>query len=167
MIKPKQLKKLSVGQLKLVIQEYEIGKVSKKKKAELIETILNSEKAAQILDDIDPETLVRPKRNFSKKQLENQRKFAERARERKGKKKLTVKIPPTPKEMKNVVKIETEIKPKVSRRVNADKAIKKPKVVKKRISKTEKKKPNKELTMNDIVAMRNQRQAILDALSRQ
>ena len=144
MIKPKQLKKLSVGMLKLVIQEYEIGKVSRKRKQELIDTILNSEKAAQILDDIDPEILVKPKRQFSKKQLENQRKFAERARARKGTKQpRKPKAPKAPKASTEGFTLETAIAQRNERQAILDnlsrpKTMKAPKVRKPRVKKSSK-----------------------------
>lgn len=72
-IKIHQLKKFSVKALKVIVKKHKLGKVSKKKKAQLIGLISNCDECKNILSKM---TLpIKKVKKFSKKQLDAQQKF--------------------------------------------------------------------------------------------
>ena len=98
-LKVRDLKRLNMGELKKVVKLHKLGTISKKTKAELIGLISTAEKRVDILESLKlPE---RPKRQFSKAQIEAQERFrAAAAQRRKDKLKVLDKkvLKPPPKQ---------------------------------------------------------------------
>lgn len=72
-VKTSQLKKFLVKELKSIIKEHKLGKVSKLKKPQLLALILNAPNSKDIMSKLAPK--IKKKKKFSAKQLASQAKF--------------------------------------------------------------------------------------------
>lgn len=79
-IKPNQLKKFSVKALKKIVKDNKLGKITKKKKAQLVAMIMDAENMKVIISSLNMP--VKAKRKFSDKQIAAQQKFANRNRKK-------------------------------------------------------------------------------------
>ena len=90
-VKSLQLKKFGVKELKQIVKKYKLGKITKKKKTQLIGMIQSADNLKEILSSL---TLpIKKKRVFSEKQLAAQKNFANRNYKKvKPSKELPVKV---------------------------------------------------------------------------
>ena len=75
-VKPNQLKKFKVKELKNIIKKHKLGKVSKKRKAQLVAMIMSAENVKDILSNLTMP--LKKNRKFSVKQLAAQQAFKNR-----------------------------------------------------------------------------------------